>query len=207
MTYLSKEKNLGGTYTKHEPFEVCHKRRKSIFLLIEDLNNLRGYSQDTFFLASSIADHYLMHLCNRGKRAPNLINLSIASLFIAAKMEQPQCPILENLVTVMKQRHEIEFKRQEIIDLESSILVELNFDIRFVSPHRFFERFQRVFELDQEQNEEISQTVGHIARTFLRYMLLSDKFTEFRPSQQAAASIMHAIRFALKCDDCKLSRI
>ena len=149
----------------------------------------------------------LMHLYNTGKRAPNLITLSITTLFIAAKMEQPQCPILENLVTVMKSRHDIEFKRREIIDLEASILVELNFDIRFISPHRFFERFQRVFDVDKEQDQELSQTVGHIGKTFLRYMLLSDKFTEFRPSQQAAAAIMHAIRFALKCDDCKLSEI
>ena len=101
---------------------MCAKRRKSIFLLIEDINTYRGYKLETFFLASSIADHYLMQLSFRDKKPPNLILISIASLFIAAKMEQPQCPILANFVTVMKKRHEVEIKAEEVIDLETRIL-------------------------------------------------------------------------------------
>ena len=92
-------------YTDDHGFDVNVKQRKSMLLLMEDINTLRGYKLDTFFLASSIADHFLEQLYSQGEKAPNLIILSITCLFIAAKMEQPVCPILANLVTVMRQRH------------------------------------------------------------------------------------------------------
>ena len=93
-----------------------------MFLLIEDIKTFRDYKLDTFYLASSIVDHYLMQLSFRDKKPPNLILISITSLFIAAKMEQPQCPILANFVTVMKKRHDVEIKAEDIIDLETRIL-------------------------------------------------------------------------------------
>ena len=49
--------------------------------------------------------------------------------------------------------------------------------------------------------------VGQVARTFLRYMLLSAKFMEFRPSQHAAAAILHSVRFSLNCEDCKVTEL
>ena len=127
-----------------------------MFLLIEDICTYRGYKLDTFFLASAIADHFLEQLYKQNRRAPNLITLSISCLFIAAKMEQPICPILANFVTVMRQRHEVEITREAVIELEARILTELNFDVRFVSPLRFLERFQRILEVDKEDEEVFS---------------------------------------------------
>ena len=71
-------------------------------------------------------------------------------------MEQPICPILANFVTVMRQRHEVEIRREAVIELEARILTELNFDVRFVSPLRFLERFQRLLEVDKEDEEVFS---------------------------------------------------
>ena len=112
-----------------------------MLLLIEDISDYRGYKVDTFYLASNIADHYLMQIYRTNKQVPNLILLSITSLFIAAKMEQPQCPILSNLQTVMCRRHKIMLERHALLDLETNILIELDFEIRFVPSLRFLERY------------------------------------------------------------------
>ena len=55
--------------------------------LIEDLNTMRKYKLETFYLAVNIADHYLMNLALYGKAAPDLVLLGTTSLFIAAKIE------------------------------------------------------------------------------------------------------------------------
>ena len=55
--------------------------------LIEDLNTIREYKLESFYLAVHIADHYLMSLALNKKAAPDLILLGTTSLFLAAKIE------------------------------------------------------------------------------------------------------------------------
>ena len=83
----------------------------------------------------------------------------------------------------MFKTHQLDIQKDAILELEIDILLTLDFEVRFVPAHRFLERYQRLFELDSEKTEKLSRTVGIRARNFLRYMLLSAKFTSFRPSQ------------------------
>ena len=83
----------------------------------------------------------------------------------------------------MHKRHKLDIQKAAIAELELDILLTLDFEVRFVPATRFLERYQRLFELDSERTERLSRTVGQRARNFLRYMLLSDKFTNYRPSQ------------------------
>ena len=58
-----------------------------MILLIEDLYKSRSYKLETFYLAVSIADHYLMKLASQYRPAPCLVHLGATVLLVAAKIE------------------------------------------------------------------------------------------------------------------------
>ena len=60
--------------------------------LIEDLYLLRQYYLETFFLAVSISDNYLIKLNSKGENTPCLFILGATSLLLAAKIEQHKKP-------------------------------------------------------------------------------------------------------------------
>ena len=85
-------------------------------------------------------------------------------------------------------------KKSEFTALECDILLSLQFDIKFVSPIPFLERFQRIFDFDREEANYGSWKVGSMARDFCYFMQREAKFLQFRPSQIAAASIVLAVK-------------
>ena len=75
--------------------------------LIEDLYLLRQYYLETFYLAVSIADRYLVNLTLKEENAPCLVTLGVTSLLLAAKIEQHKSPsflimrnVLKNLMDI-----------------------------------------------------------------------------------------------------------
>ena len=66
---------------------VTELTRKHMITLMEDLNRLKEYKEETLFLAASIADRYLVNLTVKGEHAPCLIKLSIICTLMAAKLE------------------------------------------------------------------------------------------------------------------------
>ena len=66
--------------------------------------------------------------------------------------------------------------------MESSIIRELEFDMRSIGPVPFLERFQRILGLDREEKDSFSKTVGEIARKYCRFMLIRTHFLDFKPS-------------------------
>ena len=85
-------------------------------------------------------------------------------------------------------------RKSEFTELECNILLSLQFDIRFVSPIPFLERFQRIFDYDREHEDYCSWKVGMLARDFCYFMQREVKFLQFRPSQIAAASLVLAVK-------------
>ena len=41
--------------------------------------------------------------------------------------------------------------RKNLLDFENKILVELDWNLNYVTPISFLERYQRIFEVDQEE--------------------------------------------------------
>ena len=56
-------------------------------ILIEELHALKEYKVETLYLAVSFADRYLVNVAVKKEQAPNLIQLAVVSLLMAAKME------------------------------------------------------------------------------------------------------------------------
>ena len=84
--------------------------------------------------------------------------------------------------------------KRDFLLLESEIVRSLEFSFHHVSPLSFLERFQRVFELDQEKTDEASSYVGSLAREYCLKMQRDATFLQFKPSQIAAASITLAVK-------------
>ena len=70
-----------------------------------------------------------------------------------------------------------------MLKLESSILNELEFNIRSVTPLDFLGRFSRLLGLDEGAAD--AKAAEHIADLYLdfnRYMLLNASFLDYKPS-------------------------
>ena len=71
----------------------------------------------------------------------------------------------------------------------------LQFDIRYVSPRQFLDRFQHIMNLDSQQNE-LHEQICNLAHQFCLTSLKDKVSLELRPSTIAAASILLAINIS-----------
>ena len=55
--------------------------------LVEQLDRLKSYKEETFYLACSLADRYLVNVAVQRQRAPCLIRLAIVCTLMSAKLE------------------------------------------------------------------------------------------------------------------------
>ena len=150
---------------------VSELARKHMITLMEDLNRMKDYKEDTLFLAASIADRYLVNLAVKGAAAPCLIRLAIVSILMAAKLEQPIQPSFNRMVKLVAEQWDVSLTRQDLLDLEESIIRTLDFDLRSVGPLLFLERYQRVFQLHKETADYQSRVIGSLARQFCKSFL------------------------------------
>ena len=146
-------------------------------------------------MSVSIADNYLTKLAMTNQKAPCLVTLGVASLFLAAKLEQPKEPDLVTFLYYLEDKHNVLIKRSDLIDFESRLITELEFRIRFVTPFDFLSRFSRLLEIDAENyvGKSIEKIEG-LALQFCRYMLINASFLPYKPQQIAAASLLLGMR-------------
>jgi hypothetical protein len=71
--------------------------------------------------------------------------VALAAMLIATKYEEIYPPLLKDYVFICDQIYSAE----EILEMEKSILFELDFDIQLTSSYRFLERFAKIQKLDQ----------------------------------------------------------
>ena len=105
------------------------------------MQNKNKYQLETLYLAVSLADRYLIHLTMLKMKAPCLVSLAATCLMIAAKLTLPHKPKFAILNNVLESHYEVSMKKSVFHELECSILVSLQFEINFVSPILFLERF------------------------------------------------------------------
>ena len=77
---------------------VTKEERDHMLVVIEELVNLRSYFDKTFYLAVNLCDRYMLSL-SRKKQVPHcLMDLAVAAVFLAGKIEQHICPSIEVLL-------------------------------------------------------------------------------------------------------------
>ena len=164
--------------------------------LLEALITEKEYKEETLYLAVSLCDRYLVNLAIGKKMAPCLIMLAIIGTLMAAKLEQPIQPNFNRMIRLVKQKWDVDYYRDDLIDLETSIIRTLDFDLHYTSPLTFLERYQRLYELDRIIEDRTSGVIDEIARLLIRSLLRSRNYLSLKPSQIAAASLTLAINIS-----------
>eukprot|EP00354_Favella_ehrenbergii_P000033 CAMPEP_0170465412 /NCGR_PEP_ID=MMETSP0123-20130129/9764_1 /TAXON_ID=182087 /ORGANISM="Favella ehrenbergii, Strain Fehren 1" /LENGTH=115 /DNA_ID=CAMNT_0010731299 /DNA_START=1121 /DNA_END=1468 /DNA_ORIENTATION=- len=108
---------------------ISAKDRESMVSLIQELHRVKGYAEDTFYLACSVADRYLTVLSTTGKRAPNLIQLATCAILMAAKMYQHMNPCFEMMIERLPTLLRKQVTREQLINLEEQIIRALDFNL------------------------------------------------------------------------------
>ena len=175
---------------------VSEQARRHMITLIEDLNRLKNYKEETLYLAASLCDRYLVNLAVKNIRSPCLIKLSIICTLMAAKLEEPIQPSYNRMVRLVANDWSVTVTKKELVDLEEQIIRMLDFDLHFTGPIPFLERFQRIYNLDQVKRDREAFALDYLARNFCRSMLRSKAYLVMKPSQIGASALILAINLS-----------
>ena len=141
LTMMRADAPVGNYLKLNSQLGLEPRKRKGMVTMMRDLQKFKSYKVETFYLAVSIADHYLMVLARKGEVAPNMIYLGVVSLIIAIKLEEPIIPRLSKIIMLLMERHKITIEKDNLKQLEQKILIDLDFNIRYTPPITFLERF------------------------------------------------------------------
>ena len=130
---------------------------------------------ETLFLTANLIDRYLTAKLNIHRSKLQLVGVS--ALMIATKYEEIYPPTVKDLVYITDNA----YSKNDILAMESDILVSLDFDIQQTSQYRFLERYAKVAKCDA--------VTFALAQYFLELGLLDSKMSKFIPSEQAAAAL------------------
>ena len=99
--------------------------------IISQLHQIKTYQLETFYKAVSIADRYLASLARREKieEAPSVVNLATLSVLVAAKLDQPISPSFTRMLTCLPPNLIPITTKQDLINLETLLVRELDFDL------------------------------------------------------------------------------
>lgn len=173
--------------------QVTEEVRLYMITVIIELHRLKAYKEETLYLACSIAERYLAMLTLLEQPSPCLIRLAFVATLMAAKLEEPIQPSFKRMVRLVHKEWNFVTTKEELVDLETSIIRLLDFDLLVPSPLFFMDRYQRIFGLEQERSDPNALRVANVARKMIRCMLLSQSFLRFRPSVIAASALLLSI--------------
>ena len=109
--------------------------------------------------------------------------VALAAMLIATKYEEIYPPLLKDYVFISDQMYAAE----EILEMEKSILFQLDFDIQLTSAYRFLERFSK--------HQRLDSVTFFLAQYMLELGLLDSKMHQFSNSLQAVAAVYVAKKF------------
>ena len=194
LNMLRQEKAIGNYFKlSHCQLGFPMKARETMVQLMEELHQAKGYNEHTLHIAVSIADRYLDYLSKSSQKAPLLSHLTVISLLLAAKLNEPLVPAFENMVNMINGWQKDHMTNKDLVNLEERIIKALEFELSWPTPLQFLERFQRIFGLDQIHTDKHSYLVDASAIYLCRFMMRDVKFLRFKPSEVAVAAFMLAL--------------
>jgi len=130
---------------------------------------------ETVFLAVSVIDRYL---ALKATERQKLQLVGVTALLIAAKFEEIYPPHVNDMVTVTDKA----YTRQEIINMEVTMLGALDFKICRPTPMQFFEKYQAA--------NGCSETHRDLALYLLELALVDYNMIGYSPSHLAASAVL-----------------
>lgn len=104
-------------------------------------------------------------------------------------------PSINRMIKLLSQSEQHSVTKQLVIQMESEILKALQFDLNFLCPLHFLERFLRLSRLHDDYK------ITTIAEELCKQSLTKMEFLNFKPSVVAAAALTIAINLATSPSD------
>ena len=142
-----------------------------------------GFTHETLYFAVKLIDLYLSKI---SVSVMNLQLIGITCLWIASKFEETKIPCSDDILYICNGA----YTKQQLINTEMSILLELDYDINVPTPYRFLRRFAKCGKTSMETLT--------LARYLLELSLHQIKFVSKSASKLAAASLLLALKLQNK---------
>lgn len=81
--------------------------------------------------------------------------------------------------------------KQLVISMEVEVLNRLNFDMNYLSPLVFLERFLRLSEVHKEES------ISNLAKELCQRAVAKIKFLDYKPSEMAGAALLMAVNLVI----------
>ena len=150
--------------------------RAEIIQMVSELVSLKQYTEETFFTACNLADRYVIALADIMEQPSSLVSVAITVVLIAAKMCQPVSPSFNRMLRLVKDEWNVEIEKEEILEIEESLLRVLDWNLVTPSPLPFLERYQRLFGLQVGGKSVTNKYIDVLAKTLLRQFLVTEEY-------------------------------
>ncbi|KAH9315095.1 hypothetical protein KI387_023722, partial [Taxus chinensis] len=139
---------------------------------------------ETLFLTVNIIDRYLSR--NRVMRK-HLQLVGVTAMLLACKYEEVSVPVVDDFVQISDKA----YSREEMLEMEKSMLNALQFNMSVPTPYVFIRRFLKAAESDKE--------LEALSFFFIELCLVEYAMVRYPPSMLAAAAVYTA--------QCTLNRV
>ena len=126
---------------KNSSIKVTEDARHHMVTLLEELNRLKNYKEETFYLACSLADRYLVNIAVQKQASPCLIRLAIVCTLMSAKLEQPISPSFNRMLRLVEDEWNVIVEKQDLTALEEKVIKTLDYEMHYTCPIVFLERY------------------------------------------------------------------
>lgn len=186
--WLSKVKNLcKSNYFQGLQTDINEKMRAILVDWLVDVHSKFKMTHQTLFLTVNIIDRYLEQIA---VPRTQLQLVGVSALFIASKYEEIYPPDLKEFVKCCDNT----YTADQILDVESNIILVLNFNLVFTSCYQFFELFSQKSKLFlilvNFEGEGFSLGLYLLYLSTLEFLM-----AKYRPSIIAMASIYLSNKF------------
>ena len=192
INLLNEEKNLNTKpiygYMEKQP-QINEKMRAILIDWIIDIHFKFNLKLQTLYITIMIIDTFLS---KKEIRRSEFQLLGLTALLIACKTEEVQCPQMKDLIDLTDGA----CNKEQLIKMESDVLVLLNFNICVPTPVDFFGILAKGFKFNSLQT--------NLGKYFMEYSLYDYNMVKYSPSVIAAACCYFVMKFFGRDDYKKL---
>ena len=107
----------------------------------------------------------------------NLQLVGVSAMLLACKYEEIWPPLIKDYIHISDKA----YNKEQIIEMETSMLEQLDFNVNFVSSQTFLERFSQIAEIDKMTTD--------LAQYMIEIALLDYSSIHIKPSYMALSSL------------------
>lgn len=161
---------------------ITNKERASLVDWLVELQEAFEMNHETLYMAVNLVDRYLSNV--KTIRRDNIQVVACAAAFIAAKVEERQAPLIDDLLYLCRDN----FDSKKLQRMEQELLKNIGFDLCSPLSYSFLRRYGRVIKADM--------SLLTLARYILEVSLHFLDFCRISPSKVAAASLLLALKMS-----------